>query len=95
MKYSKSQLNAISRSITRRNQEAARNWLMKHCGFSFDEYAEKYGYKGSPCMLVNSISWKQKRTMEKVLGLIAEKYGERFTLPEGIYDGVYVWEEEE
>ncbi len=72
MKYSKSQLNAISRSITKKNQAEAREWLVVNTGIQFGDYVYRFDYKGSPCQLVNSIRSGAKATLANVNQLFKE-----------------------
>ncbi len=73
MSYKKSQLNAISRSATKRDNEKAREWIVNNYGVTFEEYAAAYGYKGSPCMLRNHLVDKSCRTTIRMIRLWMQK----------------------
>lgn len=65
MKANTAQLNAISRSITARNQKKAVKELAEK-GIDFDLFRETCGYRGSPCRLLNDIKANTESTMLKV-----------------------------
>lgn len=77
MKRKLSQLRAISRSYTQKAQQDARQWLLINYGISYDQYAARFGYKGSPCQLVGSIRSGAIRTMQNVIRLQNEQDAEQ------------------
>lgn len=58
----RAQLNAISRSYTKKAQAYAIQTLAE-VGINFAEYCDIIGYKGSPVALCTSIAKKQKSTL--------------------------------
>ena len=69
MRYKRSQLNAISKYYTDKSQNEAREWLVTNYGILFADYCLEYGYKASPCTLMNSIKSGCISTMQKVIRL--------------------------
>ena len=61
----KTQLNAISRSYTRKAQKAALASL-EAAGIDFNNYCKMFNYKGSPVRLVTSIEKHEKSTLENL-----------------------------
>ena len=61
-RYSKAQLNAISRSYTATANRDARAWLQER-GIDFHEYCVRFGWKGSAVMLQRSVMNQSKKVM--------------------------------
>lgn len=59
------QLNAISRSYTRKAQERAIRDLLEQ-GIQFEAYCKAIGYKGSPVALCTAIANGSKKTLANV-----------------------------
>ena len=73
MSYRKSQLNAISRWYTERDQQNAKDWLIKNYGVTYEEYAAAYAYKGSPVTLMHHLKDKSCRTTIRMIRLWMQK----------------------
>ena len=69
MKRKLSQLRAISRSCTKKAQKDARQWLLINYGISYNQYAARFDFKGSPCQLASFIRSGAIRTMQNVIRL--------------------------
>lgn len=76
-KYSKAQLNAISRSYTQKARKEAINRLWLDHGIIFDEFAKMFDYKGSPVRLLTSIDYNDDSTLNKVFAYYESTKGER------------------
>lgn len=59
------QLNAISRSYTRRAQEQAIRQLLEQ-GIKYEAYCKTTGYKGSPVALCTAIAKGSKKTLADI-----------------------------
>lgn len=66
-RYSKSQLNAISRSYTERARAKAEKTLDEHFCIKFEKFCEDTGYAGSPCRLLTDIRYKRETTIGNVM----------------------------
>lgn len=69
MKYKKSQLNAISRSATKRDNAKAREWIVNNYGVTYEQYVSAYGFKGSACCLMSHLAGGSVRTMQNMIRL--------------------------
>lgn len=65
MRYSKSQLNAISRSYAEKHRKEALQEL-SDMGVDYDTYCSTFNYRSSPTMLLTSIKKKQKKTLMNI-----------------------------
>lgn len=61
----KTQLNAISRSYTRKAQKAALASL-EAAGINYESFCKMFSYKGSPVRLVTSIEKREKSALDKL-----------------------------
>lgn len=65
MKYTKSQLNAISRAKAERNQREALVELNAH-GIDFTKWCQMFNYKASPTRLASAIRWNEPKTLSNL-----------------------------
>lgn len=64
-RYSRAQLNAISRSYTAKYRKEAIEELAA-IGVNYDAYCKAFNYKGSPCKLITDYKDGARRTVENI-----------------------------